>query len=115
VAFAWAFKQEHYLLQTIIGSSIFYIICSFVSMLKDKKEEIKEVFKLEIMVMILLFLWEVELILKTETRFNSGPDLLDRVYSAFPVFERREMIKIMLIPCMNIINLFYRFYLQSES
>jgi len=65
------------------------------------------------MAMILLFLWEVELIMKTETRIHSHTDLLDNIYNAFPVFERREMIKIILIPCMNIIKIFYRFFIQN--
>lgn len=31
------------------------------------------------------------------------------------MFERRDMIKIILIPCMNIIKFFYRFYVLSEA
>jgi hypothetical protein len=42
-------------------------------------------------------------------------DSLDTVYTAFPMFERRDMIKIILIPCMNIIKFFYRFYVLSEA
>lgn len=57
--FAWAFKSHNFLLSTIIGSSIFYIICTFLNLMNEGKGEVKESFKLEIMVMILLFLWEV--------------------------------------------------------
>ena len=65
--------------------------------------------------MILLYLWEFELIMKTENRYHEPTDFLDYFYSAFPIFERREMIKIILIPSMNIIQMFFRFYIQSDS
>ena len=57
--FAWAFKSQYFLLSTIIGSSIFYILCTFLNLMNEGKGEVKESFKLEIMVMIMLFLWEV--------------------------------------------------------
>ena len=69
-----------------MGASIFYIMCTFLNMISDKRGEIKEVFKLEIMAMILLFLWEVELIMKTETRIHQHTDSLDSIYTAFPMF-----------------------------
>ena len=39
--------------------------------------------------MILLFLWEVELIMKTETRMNHYTDFLDNFYTSFSILERR--------------------------
>ena len=37
--------------------------------------------------MIMLFIWEVDLIITTESRLNSShTDLLDYVYTAFPIF-----------------------------
>lgn len=114
-SYAWSFKNHFFLLSTLIGASVFYIMCTFLNMVSDKRGEIKEVFKLEIMVMILMFLWEVEIIMKTETRIHQHTDSLDTIYTAFPMFERREMIKAILIPCMNIIKFFYRFYVQTSS
>lgn len=46
---------------------------------------------------------------------NQYTDSLDSVYTAFPIHERREMIKIILIPCMNILKFFFRFFVQSPS
>ena len=83
--------------------------------MNEGKGEVKEAFKLEIMVMILLFLWEVELVLSTESRMHHSTDVFDFFYTAFPIFERREMIKIILIPCMNILKFFFRFFIQSPS
>ncbi len=38
-------------------------------------------------VMILLFIWEIDLILNTEKHLHShGPDFLDKIYFAFPMF-----------------------------
>ena len=42
-------------------------------------------------------------------------DSLDSIYTAFPVHERREMIKIILIPCMNVLKFFFRFFVSSPS
>jgi hypothetical protein len=66
--------------------------------------------------MIILFLWEVDLIVTTESRLHiSRPDLLDYIYFAFPIFERREMIKVIIIPCMNLVEIFVRFFTISKS
>jgi hypothetical protein len=51
----------------------------------------------------------------TEDRFNQHTDLLDHVYTAFPMFERREYIKILLIPSMNVIHFFVRFFMYNQS
>lgn len=104
------------MLQTIIGSAVFFVICTFMSVMNKKRSELKQAFKVEIFAMIMLFIWEVDLIITTESRLlHSGPDLLDYVYSAFPVFERREMIKVIIIPCMNLVEIFIRFYTISRS
>ena len=55
--YAWAFKSQNFLLSTIIGSAIFYVICTVMNMVSRKRSELKQAFKMEIMVMILLFLW----------------------------------------------------------
>lgn len=116
VEYAWAFKSPAFILQTIIGSAFFFVICTFMSVINKKKSDLKQAFKLEIFAMILLFIWEVDLIITTESRLQaSGPDLLDYLYSAFPVFERREMIKAIIIPCMNLVEIFIRFYTISRS
>lgn len=66
--------------------------------------------------MILLFVWEIDLIMSAESRLHSGyTDFLDRIYPAFPIFERREMIKSIVIPCMNMVHTFVRYYIKSES
>lgn len=104
VEYAWAFKSPTFILQTIIGSAVFFVICTFMSIINKKKSELKQAFRLEMLTMILLFIWEVDLIINTESRLaNNGPDMLDYVYKAFPVFERREMIKAIIIPCMNLV------------
>ncbi len=45
-SYAWAFKNHYFLLSTIIGASAFYIICTFLNMISNKKGQIKQVFKL---------------------------------------------------------------------
>jgi preprotein translocase subunit SecG len=44
--YAWAFKSPTFILQTIIGSAIFFVICTFMSMMNSKKDEVKQAFKL---------------------------------------------------------------------
>lgn len=86
------------------------------SIINKKKSELKQAFRLEMLTMILLFIWEVDLIINTESRLsNNGPDLLDYIYTAFPIFERREMIKAIIIPCMNLVEIFIRFFIVSRS
>lgn len=88
--YAWAFKSPSFLLSTIIGSGIFFVICTVVSMINKKKSDLKQAFKAEIFAMILLFIWEVDLIISTESRLNyHDVDYLDYVYKSFPIFERR--------------------------
>jgi hypothetical protein len=36
-SYAWAFKSHLFLLSTIMGASIFYIMCTFLNMISDKK------------------------------------------------------------------------------
>lgn len=87
VEYAWAFKAPNFILQTIISSAVFFVICTFMSLVNKKKSDLKQAFKLEIFAMILLFIWEVDLIISTESRLHStGPDFLDYIYSAFPIF-----------------------------
>ena len=66
--------------------------------------------------MILLFLWEVDLIISAESRLNTHTvDYIEKIYKNFPIFERREMIKVILIPCMKMVEIFVRFYMTSSS
>jgi hypothetical protein len=66
--------------------------------------------------MILLFIWEVDLIISTESRMNNNqPDFIDFFYTAFPIFERREMLKAIVIPCMSLVEIFVRFFLTSPA
>lgn len=66
--------------------------------------------------MILLFIWEVDLIITTESRLHhSQTDFVDYLYSAFPIFERREFLKAIIIPCMSLVDTFVRFYLVSPA
>lgn len=53
--------------------------------------------------------------MRTEDRIHQHTDFLDSIYPAFPIFERRQMIKIILIPSMNIIKFFFRFFIESKS
>ena len=87
-------------------------LCSFLrdlhlhmSIINKKKSELKQAFRLEMLTMILLFIWEVDLIINTECRLaDNGPDMLDYIYKVFLVFERRQMIKAIIIPCsMNLV------------
>lgn len=64
-SYAWAFKSPSFILQTIIGSAVFFVICTFMSVMSKKKSDIKQAFKLEIFTMIMLFIWEVDLIITT--------------------------------------------------
>lgn len=85
--YAWAFKSPSFLLTTIIGSGIFFVICTVVSMINKKKSDLKQAFKAEIFSMILLFIWEVDLIISTESRLNyHEKDYLDYIYKSFPIF-----------------------------
>ena len=116
VTYAWAFKYPSFLLQTIIGSAVFFVVATFMSLMNRRKEELKQAFKLEIFAMIVLFIWEVDLIITTESRLHSqASDPLDMVYTAFPVFERREMLKVIIIPCMSLVEIFVRYFTQSRS
>ena len=66
--------------------------------------------------MIVLFIWEVDLIITTESRLHlHASDPVDLIYQAFPVFERREMLKVIIIPCMSLVEIFVRYYTQSRS
>lgn len=57
------------------------------SVMSKKKSDIKQAFKLEIFTMIMLFIWEVDLIITTESRLNNHySDWLDYIYNAFPIF-----------------------------
>lgn len=40
-SYAWAFKSHYFLLSTIMGSSIFYVICTVLNMIGDRKGEAK--------------------------------------------------------------------------
>lgn len=116
VDYAWAFKSPSFILSTIIGSGFFFVICTVISMINKKKSDLKLAFKAEIFAMILLFIWEVDLIICTESRFTSNePDYIDYVYTAFPYFERREMLKTIIIPCMSMVEIFVRFYMVSAA
>ncbi len=87
VEYAWAFKSPPFVLSTIIGSGFFFVICTVVSMLNKKKSDLKQAFKAEIFSMILLFIWEVDLIISTEARLNNyNIDYLDYIYTSFPIF-----------------------------
>lgn len=56
-------------------------------MLNKKKSDLKQAFKAEIFSMILLFIWEVDLIISTEGRLNNySVDYLDYLYTSFPIF-----------------------------
>jgi len=58
--------------------------------MNKKKSDLKQAFKAEIFAMILLFIWEVDLIISTESRFNiHSVDFIDYIYKNFPIFERR--------------------------
>lgn len=59
-------------------------------LVNSKKSEIKITLKTEILVMILMFVWEIDLIMTTESRLHGNyTDFLDNYYFAFPMFERR--------------------------
>lgn len=62
-------------------------MCTFMRVIGKKKSDLKQAFKLEIFAMILLFIWEVDLIVTTESRLDkNSPDWLDYIYFAFPIF-----------------------------
>lgn len=86
------------------------------NMMNRKKGQLQEAFKLEIMVMIILLLWEIDLILSTESKLHHfSTDILDEFYLAFPIFERREFIRVILIPSTYLVEIFIRFYIISDS
>ena len=66
--------------------------------------------------MLLLSIWEVDLIISTESRFNTHEvDFVDYIYKNFPIFERREMLKTIIIPCMSLVEIFVRFFMTSPA
>lgn len=104
VEYAWAFKAPDFILSTILSSGFFFVICTVISLINKKKVDLKQAFKAEIFAMILLFIWEVDLIISTEARLSSNDvDYLDYIYVSFPIFERREMLKAIIIPCMSMV------------
>ena len=46
VEYAWAFKFPSFLLQTIIGSGVFFVMATFMSLMNRRKEDLKQAFKL---------------------------------------------------------------------
>lgn len=43
--YAWAFKSQEFLISVIISSGIFYIMCTVMSLISQKKNESKQVLK----------------------------------------------------------------------
>ena len=70
----------------IIQSSIFYIIVIFMNMMSKSRDEMKQALKIEIMLIFLVFIWEIGVLLNTEARFHEPTDWIDKIYSALPVF-----------------------------
>jgi hypothetical protein len=57
--YAWGFKSQNFLLQMIIQSAIFYFICIFMNMMGKSRDEMKQALKIEMMIIFLVFIWEV--------------------------------------------------------
>jgi len=45
VEYAWAFKSPNFILQTIIGSGVFFVISTFLSLMNKQKADLKDAFK----------------------------------------------------------------------
>ena len=64
--------------------------------------------------MILLFVWEIDIIMTTESKLHGQyTDFLDNFYFGLPMFERREMLKSILIPAINMVDIFIVFFIQN--
>lgn len=51
----------------------------------------------------------------TAERFNHSVDFLDYIYPAFPIFERRHILKATVMPTTILIENFYITFITSDS
>lgn len=62
-----------------------------------------------------MFIIETQIIVHTSDRLNHPTDLLDYIYPAFPMFERRQVLKSAIIPMSFLIDQFYMLFITSDA
>lgn len=82
----------------VIQNSVFYLICLVMNLLNRDKRETQSAFKYQLIYIIMAFIVETQLIVHTADRLGTTTDVLDYIYPAFPIFERRRLLKGLIIP-----------------
>ena len=113
--YTWSFMQPSFILSMVIQNSVFYLICLVMNLLNRDKREMQSAFKYQLIYIITIFIVETQLIVHTADRINRTTDVLDYVYPAFPIFERRHLLKSMIIPVTLLIEIFYKQLVLSDS
>lgn len=113
VEYAWAFMSPNFLVNMLIGSAVFYIICLIMNIIgKDNKFMNM---KGEIIIIIIAFIWETEVLMHSESRLHPQPDLIDYLFNAFPIFQRREMMKYFITPMSNLLQNFNSLFIYNQA
>jgi hypothetical protein len=115
VEYAWSFTFPSFILSMIVQNSIYYLICLLMNILNRDKRDLQSAFKYQLIYIILMFIIETQIIVHTSDRLNRPSDLLDYIYPAFPIFERRQVLKTAIIPVSILIDSFYRLFITSEA
>lgn len=105
--------SPNFIISMLLSSSIYYLIALVLNIVaKDNKNSNLEG---EIILIIVAFIWETETLMHSEDRFYHHPDMLDYIFTAFPIYQRRELLKYIITTIYMLLGNFSVLFVYNSA